>query len=289
MSRIEETDNISEWVEAATTPDNLEFRQAVHTILQGISLQQNLRVCMVLKGGILMAIRYKSRRFTKDIDVSTSYSLADIDQDALAQELNDGFALAAEMLDYGVACTVQRLKVEPKKDAESRSYPSISISVGYAYQGSAKHRRLMNRQSPTVIGIDYSLNEALPNPESLTILNGDDLLAYSLIDLVAEKLRSLLQQESRNRYRRQDIFDLHLVLTGIADFDDEDRGQILASLMAKARSRDIEPHIDSLDNEELRRRAEHEYHTLADDTEGELPVFNEAYDVIHKFYRSLPW
>ncbi|NKI18043.1 nucleotidyl transferase AbiEii/AbiGii toxin family protein [Spongiibacter sp. KMU-166] len=288
MSRIEETDNISEWVEAATTPDNLEFRQAVHTILQGISLQQDLRVCMVLKGGILMAIRYKSRRFTKDIDVSTSYSLADLDQDAVSRQLNDGFALATEILDYGVACAVQRLTIQPK-GVKNPSYPSMSIKIGYAYQGTPKHRRLMNGQSPTVIGIDYSLNEELPNPESLKILNGDELLAYSLIDLVAEKLRSLLQQESRNRYRRQDIFDLHLVLTGIANFDDEDRGQILASLMTKARSRDIEPHMDSLDNEELRRRAEHEYHTLADDTEGELPVFSEAYEVVREFYRSLPW
>ncbi|MEJ2622018.1 MAG: nucleotidyl transferase AbiEii/AbiGii toxin family protein, partial [Candidatus Thiodiazotropha sp.] len=38
------------------------------------------------------------------------------------------------------------------------------------------------------------------------------MTAYSLTDLIAEKLRSVLQQIKRERQRRQDIFDLFLLL-----------------------------------------------------------------------------
>ncbi len=68
-----------------------------------------------------------------------------------------------------------------------------------------------------------------------------------------------------------------------------DHAAILQSLLVKSRSRGIHPSAGSLSNPEIRRRAEADYGTLADEIEGELPAFPAAYDKIERFYRSLPW
>ena len=116
---------------------------------------------------------------------------------------------------------------------------------------------------------------------------GSSLRAYAFSDLVAEKYRSLLQQVVRNRYRRQDTYDLRLLVEfGV---DEDSRRCILHSLLEKARARGIEPTPDSLTNPEVRRRAARDYQTLADEVPGELPEFDESFDLIEKFYRILPW
>lgn len=288
MTPLRETENIDEWVNSADGTQDVEFRQAVHTILQAISLQEGLRLKVVLKGGILLAIRYKSGRFTKDIDLSSEETLKEGDKERILEDLDQGLLDAQEVLPYGLACKVQSIAVEPK-NVQNPTTPSLKIKVGYAYQGSPKHRRLLSRQSPTIVSIDYSLNEPVPNPETIEISPGEGLLAYSLIDVVAEKVRSLLQQEVRNRYRRQDIFDLHLIITSLSEFDADDRQKILNSLMRKSHARNLQPNIDSLEQGQTRARAKHDYLTLADEIDEELPDFDEAYAIINSFYRSLPW
>ena len=95
---------------------------------------------------------------------------------------------------------------------------------------------------------------------------------------MAEKFRSLLQQESRDRYRRQDIFDLS-----------NERLSILKSLIEKSHARGIKPLPESLDNAELKRRAQADYHTLDDEIDGHLPEFEDIYKIVRSFYQSLPW
>lgn len=288
VNAVHETENIEDWVNSAPNSRDREFRQAVHTILQAICRQNGLRFRVVLKGGILLAIRYKSGRYTKDIDLSSESPLNDGDKELTRQEFDEGLLDAQEMLSYGLACKVQSIQVDPK-NVEKPTNPSMKIKIGYAYQGTTKHKRLIAGQSPSVISVDYSLNEPVPNPETIEISPGEGLLAYSLIDLVAEKIRSLLQQEVRNRFRRQDIFDLHMIFTNLSDFDEEDKQKILHSLMRKSRARGLEPDIDSLNQGEIRRRAEQDYLTLADEIEEDLPNFDEAYQIISDFYMSLPW
>ncbi|MBK8676173.1 MAG: nucleotidyl transferase AbiEii/AbiGii toxin family protein [Cellvibrionales bacterium] len=67
---------IDKWVQEANDDTNREFRQAVHTTLLAISSDNALKNNMVLKGGILLTIRYRSNRFTKDIDLSTTNHLS---------------------------------------------------------------------------------------------------------------------------------------------------------------------------------------------------------------------
>jgi len=45
----------------------------------------------------------------------------------------------------------------------------------------------------------------------------------------------------------------------------------------------------SLDNPELKRRAQADYHTLDDEMEEPLPEFEATYEIVRSFYQSLPW
>ena len=279
--------DIAKWVANADS-DQQEFREAVHTILAAIANDSQLRASMVIKGGILLAVRYQSHRFTKDIDFSTHEKLDKVDVGELTDKLDKSFIQIAAELEYELDCRVQSCKVIPANKPDA-SFPSVKMTIGYAYKGEKKHTRLMAKQSPTSISIDYSLNELMPNLEGLDVGQGEPLIAYALTDLIAEKIRSILQQVIRNRTRRQDIFDLILLLEKYPDLDREEKQRILSSLIEKSESREITPLIDSLDDADIRERSQKDYHTLADEIEGDLPDFDKTYDAVNEFYKSLPW
>ena len=272
------------WVEDA--PENQkEFRQAIRIILTAISHDLKLRSSMVIKGGILMGIRYHSDRFTTDLDFSTSATKGEIDVEEFERILKQSLAMAAADSDYGLDCQVQSCRINPPND--DYQFPNLELKIGYAYKGTPKHKRLMAGQSPTIVKIDFSLNEPIIDIEQIDLGDGLSLQAYALTDLIAEKLRALMQQEKRNRYRRQDIYDLRFLLeSGISATQKE---SVLRNLMAKAQARGIEPGRYSLDDPDLRRRAEKEYATLTDEIQGDLPDFDESFEVVESFYRSLPW
>ncbi len=63
----------------------------------------------------------------------------------------------------------------------------------------------------------------MPNLESLDLGLADKLCTYTLTDLIAEKLRSLLQQVIKNRTRRQDTFELMLLIDKYPDLDETEK------------------------------------------------------------------
>lgn len=278
--------DIKTWVNQAQSIENKEFREAVHTILSAISFDSELKANMILKGGILLGFHYKSSRYTKDIDFSTSKKLGkEINVDKIKEKLNTSLAQMVETLDYDLDCRVQSSKIQPKRP--DPTFPSIKLKIGYAYKGTPKHKKLLLLSSPTCISIDYSLNEETPNIEKIILNDKEEIFAYSLTDLIAEKYRSLLQQEIRKRMRRQDVFDLSFLIEKIDDINDEDK--ILKCLISKSHARNIYPDIDSFDNPELRRRAEAEYPSLKTEIEDVLPEFSIIFERVSNFYKSLPW
>jgi Nucleotidyl transferase AbiEii toxin, Type IV TA system len=287
MSEIDECD-INDWVQDAPTEENRKFREAVHTILLAIASDATLKTSMILKGGILLAIRYNSRRYTKDIDFSTDKKLGgEITTDSIRELLDSSLALMVEGFDYDLDCRVQSIKLQPRDPTST--YPSMKIKVGYAYKGTPQHKRLLSLQSSDTVSIDYSLNEKTPNIEDFKLDLEEEILIYSLTDLIAEKYRSLLQQVSRNRKRRQDVYDLYLLIENLEDIDDVEKSKILDSLISKSKVREICPDINSFDDPELKSRAQEDYPTLKDEIEGKLPDFNELFYKVADFYKLLPW
>ena len=286
MSEID-PHQITDWVnQAGLPPVQKELRQAVHTILAAIAQDAYLREHMVMKGGILLAIQYHSVRFTTDIDFSTPLKLAEVDPKMVEARMTAALSLMVEALPYDLDSRVQSCKLNPPNRPEA-SFPSIDLKIGYAYKGSPKYLRLQKLQSPSVVSIDYSLNEVILEMDSVRVRATDTITAYGLADLVAEKFRALLQQPIRNRYRRQDIYDLYMLSTRL--IDESMKGSILRSFMMKSRARDIEPTPDSMDDREVKSHAAEDYQTLENEVLGELPDFDTAYAAVVALYQSLPW
>lgn len=276
--------DLDAWAEAA--PKNqVEFRQAISIILTAVANDRYLSEIMIMKGGILMAIRHSSTRYTSDLDFSSSVARANFDQEKFDRAFRQSLAMIVADSDYGLDCRVQSCRFNPPDD--HCHFPNLELKIGYAYKGTPKHKRLMAGQSPSTIEMDFSLNEPINDVEVLRLERGMCLQAYALTDLIAEKFRALLQQQPRNRYRRQDVYDLRFLLE--SGIDESKKQMIHRHLIMKAKARGIEPNRDSLANPELRRRAEKEYKTLADEIEGDLPDFDESFALIASFYRSLPW
>lgn len=282
--------SIDNWVENGPE-DRKEFRQAVHIILQAISSSSYLKPKMIMKGGMLLGIRYQSSRFTEDIDFSTAEKLSDIDKDEFESELNEALQIAEDDLSYPIKCIVQTIAIQPK-EGENATFPSFKLKIGYANRNnSSAMRRLDKGQSPKTVKIDYSFNEMTYKTDEIELEDEESVIAYGITDILAEKIRSIIQQPYRGRNRRQDIYDLHYLLSTIEDLTPEEKLNVLNTLFKKSKGRlpleDI--NIETLDREDIKTMSEHSYHLLAKEVQGELPGFNVAYSLVVDFYKSLPW
>lgn len=280
--------SIEDWVDSGPA-DRSDFRKAVHIILQAISNSDYLKPKMVMKGGMLLGIRYKSSRYTEDIDFSTSHKLADVNQEEFIQELNESLKIAEDILQYNVQCQVQSLKVQPK-DAEA-TFPSFNLKIGYANKNNDNAiKRLKGGNSANTVKIDYSFNEMTYKTDDIK-LEDDVITAYSLTDLIAEKIRSIIQQPYRKRNRRQDIYDLNFLLSSIEPLSSEELLHVLTVMYKKSKGRLPLADITSktLDREDIKEMSKSDYHLLANEIAEELPDFEESYKVVQDFYESLPW
>lgn len=279
--------DFAEWVKRSENVANAAFRQAVHTLMLAISQADSLHTRMIFHGGLLLAIRFQGIRYTKDIDFVTEDKRIQLDEKHFIAALNQALALACENLPYGLDCRIQSYRVKPP--GENRNFQSLKIGMGYAYKGAPGHRRLMKGESPTVIEIDYSFNEVNQQIDTIQMVDGGTILAYSLPDLVGEKYRAMIQQKSRNRRRRQDAFDIYWLLKCGYLEDRMLKILIYRSLLIKAQSRQVAINKDSLADEEIVERSKAEYLTLADEIDGELPPFEEVYITVRNYYEALPW
>jgi predicted nucleotidyltransferase component of viral defense system len=278
---------IAAWVGQAPNGQR-NFREVVHVILESIGRSQSLQTKMVMKGGLLMAIRYESSRYTRDLDFSTTTPYAAAVAQELVDELEQQIAVTADRLSYGTICRLQSSKVQPK--GEGKTHQSLALKIGYADRGHpGQLARLAAKNSPHVVEIDYSYNEAVFDVEVVQLDGGATIQAYSLHNVIAEKLRSLLQQPMRRRNRRQDVYDICLLLDSVAAMGPDELENIHAMLVPSCLSKDIEPARHSMENAAVVQMAREGYDDLKADVEGDFPPFDEAMVRVQALYRSLPW
>lgn len=285
------TVNIGEWVEKAKSdPHAYLERQATEVFLTAIGRVQSFRHQVFLKGGILMGVVYGSPRQTGDLDFTALLDPTPGIADEFKKELDAVFPRATAELGYtDLICAVQSSSYRPNADRfPEATGPALLLKVGYAVRGTNQETRLEQGKAANVLEVDISFREPVGAIQIVNLADtGGSFYAYSLIDLMAEKLRALLQQEERNRYRRQDIYDLDALLTRF-NLDDEEKARLHKTLLEKCKARDIKPKSDSLSKPEIIRRAKEEWDTLALEI-GEVPDFDECFARVDAFYKTLPW
>lgn len=282
--------DVRAWVEAArTNPVRYRDRQVTEVVLAAIGIAPNLKKTLVLKGGAVMALAFKSERVTADVDFS-----ADADPEAFAQlvveELNALLPKVAINLGYlDLLCRVQSVKKMPKAlNFEEYDFPALLVRIGSAQRGTGEEKRLELGQATRVLDMEISFRDQVYSFQELSLTDaGVAVRAFTLHELIAEKFRALLQQPIRNRYRRQDVYDIAF-LAETHVLEATDLAQILATMIEKCHTRKIEPNITSIDDPEIVRRAREDWDTLKLEL-SDLPPFDEQFSVVRGLYLSLPW
>ena len=281
--------DVAAWVaRAAQDPIAHRQRQAVEIILNAIAMTGPLNTELFLKGGILLGLAYGSPRQTTDIDLSATFAADDDIGRRMGTMLDSTFPRTAARLGYAdLVLRTQSAKGLPNHMFPEAEFPALKLKIAYALRGTNEERALNEGTASSVIDVDISFNEPLNHVQLLALTGGQELYAYGVVDLVAEKYRALLQQIPRNRYRRQDVYDLDVLLPCI-QVDGIDPADVLEALLEKCRARRLEPSRRSLDNTEIRNRASRDWDTMELELD-DLPDFEECYERVATYYRWLPW
>lgn len=282
--------DVRAWVEAARA-DSTRYRdrQVTEIVLTAIGLAPSLHANLVLKGGAAMALAFKSIRVTGDVDFTSMVEPADL-AEKLTPELNDLLPRTAIKLGYlDLLCQVQSVKKMPRaENFEDHDFPALRVRIGSAKRGTSEAAKLAEGKASRVLDVEISFRDHVYTFQELNLKGaGVAVRAFTIHELVAEKLRALLQQPVRKRNRRQDVYDIAFLIDG-HDFDDDDKAIILTTLIEKCRSRGIDAKQDSMDNPEIKQRAQADWDTLALEI-GDLPPFDERFALMRDLYTSLPW
>ena len=281
--------NVAEWVEKAKAdPVAYQQRQTVEITLNAIAMAVPLKTRMFLKGGILMGLAYNSPSLTMDIDLTTDIAPEGDSGDKVRRLLDTVFPRAAAALGYAdLIVKSHSVKPQPKAIFPDAKSPALKLKIASAKRGTSQEQALRKGKSPVVIDADISFNEPLLQIQVLELTGGQELRAYGLADLIAEKYRAILQQVPHNRYGRQDVYDLDRLIVR-NEIDEVLQAQILDALVVKCLARQLKPMQASLDDPEIKRRAGADWQLMRLEL-GEVPDFEGCYTRVSEFYRNLPW
>lgn len=279
--------DIRNWIANSSDNATKAFRQAVHVILLAISKSSELRSKMIFHGGLLLTLKYKGVRYTKDVDFATANKRVDIDEEAFLKELQQRLLESSETLSYGLACKIQSSRIKPR--GKGKNHQTLEINIGYAYKGTTNHKHLIRNGCANIVKLDYSYNEINQDIEVLNLIEGSKIQAYSLSDFVAEKYRAIIQQKTRNRIRRQDAFDIYWIIKNNYLKGKDIKNKILKSFMIKSDSKGVRVEQYILRDRDIIRRSRREYTALAQEIETDLPPFKDLYKIVQSYYESLPW
>lgn len=282
--------DVRAWVEASRA-DSTRYRdrQVTEIVLTAIGLAPSLHTNLVLKGGAAMALAFKSTRVTGDVDFTSMVEPSDL-ADKLTPELNELLPKTAIQLGYlDLLCQVQSVKKMPRaENFEDHDFPALRVRIGSAKRGTAEAARLAEGKASRVLDVEISFRDHVYTFQELNLVGaGVAVRAFTIHELIAEKFRALLQQSVRKRNRRQDVYDIAFLIDD-HDFTGDDKATILTTLIEKCRSRGIEAKPGSMDDPEIKHRAQAEWDTLALEI-GDLPPFAERFALMRQLYISLPW
>jgi len=285
------TVDIKAWIDRARR-DPLAYveRQATEIVLCAIGSIPGYESRFFLKGGILMAVVYESPRGTADMDFTIDLRAEPGIAGKLREELDRALPRVAASLGYpDLVLRMQTIREQPRPFGSAGvSYLALQMKIAYARRGTRVEESLARGQGPHVIDLEVSFNEPIHAIQIVRLGEEGPLIsAYGLTDLIAEKFRALLQQVSRNRYRRQDIYDIAHLVERFA-LDESELVAILGSFHEKCAARGIEPTVESISNPQLIERARSEWNTLIQEI-GELPDFDVCFAKVEALYRALPW
>jgi predicted nucleotidyltransferase component of viral defense system len=189
------------------TADEARKRFVQFVALESVAASPGLRDFLSFKGGNALRFVYGNPRSTADLDFTADGALPD-EEEAIRKTLDQALAQGGKTFGIKLKCQrVQRKPPHPKG-----TLPTYDIAIGFQLPGD---RYFVDFESParlvtTVVNMEISFNDVVceTNHQQLSPRRSTQLRVCTLEDILAEKLRALLQQVIRNRTRPQDAFDI---------------------------------------------------------------------------------
>jgi len=194
---------------------------AIIAVLEALASRPELRDGFVLKGGNALKLAFQGPRGSVDVDMSAVERSPDQPEeetqrvlDAFCSQLNGALEEVAPRHGY-TEMVVQSTEIKPA-NKNPRDFPALEIKVGYSERE--------DRTSPynEAVKLEITLNEIVCDTEYARV-GSAEVRVSSLNDIMAEKLRALLQQVPRNRNRPNDVFDTWFYTTRARSALDEKR------------------------------------------------------------------
>ncbi|MFT4039462.1 MAG: nucleotidyl transferase AbiEii/AbiGii toxin family protein [Thermomicrobiales bacterium] len=277
---------IGEWAREAGVPVNeARIRFAQFTILQAIAASRQLREGLVFKGGNALDFIWQPNRSTSDLDFSVDHGvLHDAADEARIKALLER-AVAAAAPGVGVAMQVTRVRAQPP--GAGRTFVTYQARLTYALPDEPRLRLRLEHGEVIAQGIDLdiSINEPICEARWVEVCPDSAIRVATLEDIVAEKLRALLQQPIRNRLRRQDLLDIAVILRGQPELS---RGRVAQFLVTKADARNVPVSRAAFHNPGVAERASRDYAALEITTRASFIPYDEALRLLHAFVEELP-
>jgi predicted nucleotidyltransferase component of viral defense system len=254
------------------TSNEARKRFAQLVVLESFAAVPALGRHLAFKGGNALRFLHGSPRSTVDLDFTVLDSLPD-DGSELRQVLDVAFAVGSRR--FGIAVRCQGVRRNPKRPTATR--PTYSVTAGFQIPGDRHFADLAAGIRPVsdVIELELTFNDVVCETEVRSLTPGGPaaLQVCTLNDIVAEKLRALLQQVPRNRRRPQDVFDIARVVRERLEVDP---GRIASYLQRKCAGRDLIPTRAAFCNPEVAERAGTGYESELRLTQGVIPPFAEG-------------
>jgi predicted nucleotidyltransferase component of viral defense system len=250
-----------------------KFRFAQYGILQAVADSRTLSRMLAFKGGNALDFVWQPNRSTRDLDFSSR------DSTLTAEQLRTFLTPSLERVSRstGVLYRVQRMEQQPP--GPDRSFITFEGKIGYALSDDRRNRELIHRgkSSNATVPLAVSLNDPICRTVEVDIASSNPLQVCQLEDIVAEKLRALLQQPLRNRYRPQDVLDICVAAQQNPDLD---LNLTAGFLLEKATARNVPVSRAAFHQAEIRSRAFEGYNGLRETTRTAFIEFEEAFAIV---------
>lgn len=236
---------------------------------------------VAFKGGNALRFVHGNLRSTLDLDFSAEGDFPDNSEDI--KRLMDT-ALQTAKQRYQVKARCQSCHRMPPGLDKTR--PTYRLKVCYQFPGDKYYQNFEERSGfPEVVEIEISLNDILCETDEQQLSpEAKPLRVCTLDDIIAEKLRALLQQIPRKRSRPQDVFDIASMFRrhgGTMDL-----GKVSAFLVRKSEAREIVATKSSFDKSVREKAVVNYEQEIRPFTTAFIP-FDEAWDDVLRLVSRL--
>lgn len=256
-----------------------------YSILLAIAEDQNLSTNLIMKGGVALDFVWRPYRSTSDIDFSVNpdFPVDEISTESLTKWLSSGFRQSE--LHTGVLLAINGIDRQPP--GPDKTFVTFQARVTFALPDEIKIRNQIRsgQYGRHVVKLDISINEPVCGfTEHQFGLEGS-LLISSIEDIVAEKLRAILQQPIRDRSRSRDVLDIANLVRSTPALNPDQVGEFL---LAKANARNVPVTKEHFRTPEIRDYSQRDYAVLKPTVRSSYLEFEDAFSRVLAFVDTLP-